>query len=288
MWSAVLTSREFLVSARSRSPLIRPVYPPGASTAVYRVCGVKRSSCWLASASSTTPGSSVVRRAAHKKCSKESLGHFSSTRPNGSCFSTLSVLPTVLDPPGLDPARIVFAQRSSASSTRRSVSPAYVRNGRLDILSANRLGAAVYSQVIEDPEAGPPNMARFIFLSPKATEFFGDWENVASDSVAILRAEAGRDPYEKQLSDLIGELSTRSEELRVRWAAHNVKFHRTGAKRLHHPLVGELVLAYEALELPGDPGQRILAYTAEPSSPTEDALDLLASWTSTQSITGNS
>ena len=158
--------------------------------------------------------------------------------------------------------------------------PAYVRNGRLDILSANALGAALYSPVLEDP-SGPPNTARFIFLNPKAIEFFEDWDNIASDAVAILRAEAGRDPYDKRLSDLIGELSTRSEEFRVRWAAHNVKFHRTGAKRFHHPIVGDLVLAYEALELPGDSGQRILAYTAEPGSTTQNALDLLASWIST-------
>jgi hypothetical protein len=158
--------------------------------------------------------------------------------------------------------------------------PAYVRNGRLDILSANRLGAALYSPVLEDP-TGPPNMARFIFLNTKATEFFHSWDLIASDAVAILRAEAGRDPYDKRLSDLIGELSTRSEEFRVRWAAHNVKFHRTGAKRLHHPVVGDLELSYEALELPGDPGQRILTYTAEPGSPSQERLDLLASWTAT-------
>jgi hypothetical protein len=101
------------------------------------------------------------------------------------------------------------------------------------------------------------------------------------DAVAILRAEAGRDPYDRRLSDLIGELSTRSEEFRVRWAAHNVKFHRTGAKRLHHPVVGELTLAYEALELLDDTGQRINVYTAEPGSPSQDALNLLASWSST-------
>jgi len=158
--------------------------------------------------------------------------------------------------------------------------PAYVRNGRLDILSANRLGAALYAPVLEDP-TGLPNMARFIFLNAKATEFFASWEGIASDAVAILRSEAGRDPYDKRLSDLIGELSTRSEEFRVRWAAHNVKFHRTGAKRLHHPVVGDLELSYEALELPGDSGQRILAYTAEPGSPSQNALDLLASWTAT-------
>jgi transcriptional regulator with XRE-family HTH domain len=164
--------------------------------------------------------------------------------------------------------------------------PAYVRNGRRDILSANRLGAALYSAVLTDT-TGPPNMARFIFLNPTATEFFPGWDRIASDAVAILRAEAGRDPYDKRLSDLIGELSTRSEEFRVRWAAHNVKFHRTGTKQLHHPVVGDLTLAYEALELPGDAGQRILVYTAEPDSPSQNALDLLASWSATpsQSVT---
>jgi len=156
--------------------------------------------------------------------------------------------------------------------------PAYVRNGRLDILSANPLGGALYAPVLADT-VGPPNMARFIFLNPKATEFFDGWDDIASDAVAILRAEAGRDPYDKRLSDLIGELSTRSEDFRVRWAAHNVKFHRTGTKKLHHPVVGALTLAYEALELPGDSGLRILAYTAEPGSPSQNALDLLASWT---------
>ena len=99
--------------------------------------------------------------------------------------------------------------------------------------------------------------------------------------MAILRAEAGRNPYDRRLSDLIGELSTRSDEFRVRWAAHNVKFHRTGSKQLHHPIVGDLTLAYEALELPADHGQRILVYTAEPASPSDDALKLLATWSAT-------
>jgi hypothetical protein len=160
--------------------------------------------------------------------------------------------------------------------------PAYVRNGRLDILAANRLGQALYSEVLAD-SVRPANVARFVFLSPRASDFFLDWEIVANDAVAILRAEAGRDPYDRRLSDLIGELSTRSEEFRVRWAAHNVKFHRTGVKRLHHPLVGDLTLAYEALDLPGDTGQRILAYTAEPGSPSQEVLNLLASWSSTPS-----
>jgi hypothetical protein len=117
-----------------------------------------------------------------------------------------------------------------------------VRNGRLDGLSANRLGAAHYAPVVDDPD-GPPNMARFTFLNSNAPEFFQDWDAVTGDAVAILRAESGRDPFDKRLSDLIGELSTRSEEFRIRWGAHNVKFHRTGAKRPHHPVVGDLKLS---------------------------------------------
>jgi transcriptional regulator with XRE-family HTH domain len=157
--------------------------------------------------------------------------------------------------------------------------PAFVRNARLDILAANRLGHAFYSELFADP-ARPVNTARFLFLSARASEFFVDWDTIADDAVGILRAEAGRDPYDRRLSDLIGELSTRSTEFRVRWAAHDVKLHRTGVKRFRHPLVGELTLEFEALELPGDPGQSMLVYTAEPASPTRERLDLLASWTS--------
>jgi transcriptional regulator with XRE-family HTH domain len=160
--------------------------------------------------------------------------------------------------------------------------PAYVRNERLDVLAANRLGEALYSPVF-DFATRPVNMARFLFLSPNATEYFVDWDTIAHDAVAILRAAAGRDPYDKRLTDLIGELSTRSDEFRVRWAAHNVKFHRTGTKRFHHPVVGDLTLNFEALELAADPGQRLNIYTAEPGSPSHDALNLLASWITTPS-----
>ena len=156
--------------------------------------------------------------------------------------------------------------------------PAYVRNGRLDLLGANPLGRALYSPVFDDA-TGVPNTARFIFLNQRAPGFFVDYEQIASDAVAILRAEAGRDPYDRRLTDLIGELSTRSDEFRVRWAAHDVKTHRSGTKRLHHPVVGDLTLDYEALELAGDRGQRILVYSAEPASPSHHSLELLASWT---------
>ena len=155
--------------------------------------------------------------------------------------------------------------------------PAYLRNGRFDILAANDLGRALYSPLYEQSEQ--PNSARFIFLDQAASEFFVDFEKVQGDCVAFLRTEAGRDPYDKDLQDLIGELSTRSDRFRQLWAAHDVRYHRTGTKRFHHPLVGELSLDFEALELAGDEGQRLNVYTAAPDSPAAEALALLASWT---------
>ncbi len=158
--------------------------------------------------------------------------------------------------------------------------PAFVESARLDVLASNRLGEAFYAPQLADP-VRPINGARFVFLNARAKEFFLDWDTIANDVVGILRAEAGRDPYDKRLTDLIGELSTRSEEFRVRWAAHHVKLHRTGVKRFHHPVVGELTLDFERLDLPGDPGQKILVYSAEPGSPSRERLDVLASWAST-------
>jgi transcriptional regulator with XRE-family HTH domain len=158
--------------------------------------------------------------------------------------------------------------------------PAYVRNARMDILAANRLGAALYADLLADP-ISPANIARFTFLNPRSVELYDGWESIANDSVAILRAEAGRDPYDRRLSDLVGELSTRSDEFRRRWAAHDVKLHRSGIKRLHHPVVGALTLDAEALDLPGDAGQRLIVYTAEPGSSSQEALNLLASWAAT-------
>ncbi len=155
--------------------------------------------------------------------------------------------------------------------------PAYLRNGRFDVLAANDLGRALYSPLYE--QSGQPNSARFLFLDPASPEFFVDFDNVQGDFVAFLRTEAGRDPYDKDLQDLIGELSTRSDRFRQLWAAHDVRYHRTGTKRFHHPLVGELSLDFEAFELPGDEGQRLNVYTAASDSAAAEALGLLASWT---------
>jgi transcriptional regulator with XRE-family HTH domain len=159
--------------------------------------------------------------------------------------------------------------------------PAWIRNNRHDILAANQLARALYAPVLADPRR-PANTARFIYLDPASQEFFIDWERVADDSAAILRSAAGQNPHDKALTELIGELSTRSETFRTRWAAHNVRFHRSGLKKLHHPVVGDLELNFEAMEFPSEPGLTMVVYTATPGTPSADALRLLASWAATQ------
>lgn len=158
--------------------------------------------------------------------------------------------------------------------------PAFVRNGRLDILAANRLGHALYSPLYTDA-VRPVNIARFKFLNPRATDFFPDWDVSVNTTVSLLRTEAGRNPYDKGLTDLIGELATRSDEFRTAWAAHNVRLHHAGAKKFHHPVVGDLSLAFEAMDLPASPGLTLTAYSAEPGTASADGLTLLASWAAT-------
>ncbi|HUK69771.1 MAG TPA: helix-turn-helix transcriptional regulator [Streptosporangiaceae bacterium] len=167
-----------------------------------------------------------------------------------------------------------------------SDAPAWVRNARHDMLAANRLACALYAPVLADPRR-PANNARFVYLDPAAREFFADWERAADDIAAMLRSEAGSNPHEKQLVELIGELSTRSEEFRTRWAAHNVRFHRTGRKCIHHPVVGTLDLDFEAMEFPAHPGLTLLAYTAAAGTPTADSIKMLASWAATAEQAGD-
>ena len=158
--------------------------------------------------------------------------------------------------------------------------PAFIRNGRLDVLGINMMGRALYSLAYET-STRPVNLARFVFLDPRAHVLHPDWAASANTTVSILRAEAGRDPYDKALSDLIGELSTRSEEFRIRWAAHNVELHRIGSKHFRHPEVGDLNLSFDALDVPGEPGWTLTAYSAAPGTPDADNLALLASWAAT-------
>jgi len=194
-----------------------------------------------------------------------------------------------------------LARESGASSTRRrkpapdsvrpaiqqvldamTDAPAWVRNGRHDIVAMNQLARALYSPVLADPRR-PANTTRFIYLQPEAAEeFFVDYDRITNDAAAMLRLEAGRNPHDKALIELVGELSTRSELFRQRWASHDVQFHRSGQKRLRHPVVGRLDLNFESMELSSAPGLQLNVYTAPAGTPTADALKLLASWAASQ------
>ena len=167
--------------------------------------------------------------------------------------------------------------------------PAWIRNARHDILAMNPLARALYSPVLDSAVAGATakraaNTTRFIYLDPAAREFFVDYDRIATDAAAMLRLEAGRNPHDKDLITLVGELSTQSELFRQHWASHNVKFHRSGRKRLRHPAVGELDLNFEAMELPSEPDLRLNLYTADPDTPAADGLKLLASWAATRAV----
>jgi hypothetical protein len=164
-------------------------------------------------------------------------------------------------------------------------SAAFVRNARLDILAANRLALALYSEAFANPDR-PVNLARFVFLDPQSRRFYRDWDGIAEASAANLRAQAGRDPYDRELTDLVGELSMRSEEFRVRWAAHNVARYSAGTQPFHHPLVGDLTLAYEALALTADVDLTLVAYTAQPGSSSGEVLMRLANWSATDRAPG--
>ena len=164
-------------------------------------------------------------------------------------------------------------------------SPAIIRNGRMDLLTTNQLGRAMHASVYDHEPSDPPNFARYTFLRDDSHRFYPDWDLAADTCVAILRTEAGRDPHDKALHDLVGELSTRSEEFRRRWGRHDVRLHGSGTKYFHHTLVGNLELGYESVDMISDPGLTLTIYAAERGSATARALDLLASWTSTSAVT---
>jgi transcriptional regulator with XRE-family HTH domain len=160
-----------------------------------------------------------------------------------------------------------------------------VQNGRGDVLAGNMLGRALYSEVFNSPVSFGrdvpgrlPNQARYIFLDPRAADFYPDWNAIAAIMVAMLRLESGRNPHDRALNELVGELTTRSGLFAALWAGHDVRIHTTGTKRFHHPVAGELSLQFETLHLPGDEGQTLFTFTAEPGSASENALAFLASW----------
>lgn len=181
-------------------------------------------------------------------------------------------------------------QRKPADAVRPAVqqvldaitdAPAWVRNGRHDILATNEMGRALYAPVFDDPHR-PVNTTRFAYLNPAAKEFWRDYDQILHDSASMLRMEVGRNPHDPELVHLVGELSTKSELFRERWASRDVKFHRSGLKRLRHPVVGDLDLNFESMELPSEPGLVLNVYTAPAGSPSADGLRMLASWVATQ------
>jgi transcriptional regulator with XRE-family HTH domain len=159
--------------------------------------------------------------------------------------------------------------------------PAFVRNGRMDILATNALGRAFYKATYDMP-GQPPNIARFTFLDDRAFEFYPDWAMFADVTVAILRTEAARDPHNRELHDLIGELSIRSAEFRTRWGAHDVRHHGAGFKTFNHDVVGEMTLAYEGMGMESEPGLTLTVYVAEPGSPSAERMQLLANWAASE------
>ena len=182
----------------------------------------------------------------------------------------------------LAPTRRKSATPSPVSPNLRRVldaiteAPAWIRGRRMTIQATNALAGALYRPVLAD-EVSRGNLARFLFFSPAARAFFPDWEHNADDVVATMRIYAGHNPTDKALTDLVGELVTRSEPFRTRWAAHNVRHHRSGTKRIHHPEVGDLTLHYEGMELPEHPDLFMYVYTAQPGSPSDEGLRLLGS-----------
>ncbi|MFC9765961.1 helix-turn-helix domain-containing protein [Rhodococcus jostii] len=174
-------------------------------------------------------------------------------------------------------ARVEVPEPVQALVDAMLTAPAVVQNGHLDIVAVNALGRALYADLF-DRSDGVPNLARFIFLDRRADETFPDWNHAADDAVAILRGEAARSPYSAAVTGLVGELATRSDEFRTRWATHDIKAHRRGTKRFHHPVVGDLTLRFEALEVASAAGLTLFGFTAEPGSPSEESLRLLSSW----------
>ena len=185
------------------------------------------------------------------------------------------------------PRRPTTAQRVRPTIQRLidalHLTPAVIQNGLLDVLATNAVGHALFAPALDQP-GRTPNMAWFVFLDPRARAFFREWDRVAGDTVAILRAEAGRTPHDRAMSDLIGQLATRSDEFRIRWAAHDVRIHATGVKLLHHPVVGDLDLPFESLPLAAGSSSNLVAYTPEPDSAAHAALALLASWAATDRL----
>ncbi|MGX1675571.1 helix-turn-helix transcriptional regulator [Streptomyces sp. NPDC055400] len=251
--------REFLNSRRAKISPQRAGLPVGVRR---RVAGLRRSEV------------AALADVSVEYYAKLERGDLGSASP-----AVLEAIARALQLDDAERAHLVNLARAAAGSDALAVvaGPAFVGNGRSDLLAANTLARALYSDLYAFGGA-TPNLARFAFLAPAARCFYRDWELLADIQIANLRTEAGNHPHNKDLHDLIGELSTRSEEFRSRWGAHDVRRHGAGLKTFLHPAVGELTLAYEGLEMKAEPGLSMNIYTAEPGSASEVGLRQLARW----------
>lgn len=152
--------------------------------------------------------------------------------------------------------------------------PAYVVSRTHDLLAWNPGGLRLYAG-LEDWPVKQRNIARFLFLHSAARDLFHDWDNQIRGCVARMRALAGTDPDAPDLAQLVGELLLKSPDFARMWERYDVRVHRPGTKRFHHPEVGDLTLGYQAMQLEGTPGHRLVTFYAEPGTPEHDAMVLL-------------
>lgn len=276
--------REFLISRRAKLTPERVGLPVGGGSR--RVAGLRRAEVAMLADVSVEYYSKIER--GNISGASDGVLHAvaAALQMDDAERAHLFDLARAAQAPGVKPGRRTSKAAAVRTGLQRAVDavtagPAFVRNGRMDILAVNPLGKAFYADVFRAPGRG--NLARFCFLDPERSGiFYPDWDAAANVTVAILRTEAGRDPHNKDLQDLVGELSTQSDEFRTRWGAHNVRRHGAGEKTFHHAVVGDVTLAYEGLELTTEPDLSFLIYTAEPGSPSEERLQLLASWSAGQ------
>lgn len=219
-----------------------------------------------------------------KTTGSESVLHAIASALQLDAAETAHLMDLVKPPARAARTRVPAQQRVRAGVQRLLDSmpgvPAVVQNGRMDILASNTLGDALYLGFGATAQR-PANFARFVFLDPRAPDFYADWNRAATDSVAMLRLHAGRHPEDKALADLVGELSVHSEHFGQWWARHDVRTHSSGSKSFHHPIVGDLTVDFESLDIAADTEQILVTYTVEPDSPSAQALNLLGSWIST-------
>jgi transcriptional regulator with XRE-family HTH domain len=279
--------REFLMSRRSR------ITPAQAGIPAYggarRVAGLKREEVAML-AGVSTEYYARLERGNLRGVSESVLESLSRTLQldEAERVHLLDLARAATPSPAAGTRRVRAEVRPSVERILAGMTgtPAYIRNTRMDVVAANSLCFALYTDILS-PGVLPLNLARFMFLDPRSPDFFVDWDTVADDLAAALRIEAGRSPRDRALSNralssLIGDLATGSKEFATRWARHNVRFHRTARKKLFNPLVGEIELTGDSLDLPGE-GLTLIAYTAEPDSHAQEQLDFLTSWSITNS-----